>query len=216
MKDEQILAYFDGRGTAEIILRGREVAQSDRIAAVAFELGYTLHGRDVITRGQWRMIYLRDDSPDVRQRAQHTWDRLRAGGPLFPQVWPPGGTPPVPGRQIAPMEAASARQNMTAYETHGSRGLVIIASLLGIAFLVLAWVAREALGGAIALLVAAALMGGVAILTPRWMRSWYEYNRRKATHFDQQRSQQWGPLPPPAPPPSTGGNGWDGSGNNRS
>ncbi|WP_406469570.1 hypothetical protein OH738_23910 [Streptomyces hirsutus] len=207
MKDEKILAYFDGRGTVEIILRGREVAQGDRIAAVAFELGYTLHGRDVITRGQWRMIYLRDDSPDVRQRAQHTGDRLRAGGPLFPQVWPAGGTPPVPGRQIAPMEAASARQNMTAYETHGSRGLVIIASLLGIAFLVLAWVAREALGGAIALLAAAALMGVVAILTPRWMRNWYECNRQKVTRFDQQRSQQWGPPPPPAPPPSTGGNG---------
>ncbi|MFC5856611.1 hypothetical protein ACFPZI_34135 [Streptomyces chlorus] len=105
---------------------------------------------------------------------------------------------------------------MTAYETHGSRGLVIIAALLGIAFLVLAWVAREALGGAIALLVAGALMGVVATLTPRWMRSWYEYNRRKVTRFNQQRSQQWGPPPVPAPPPSTGGNGWDGPRNNGS
>ncbi|MFD0208429.1 hypothetical protein ACFVH9_04645 [Streptomyces hirsutus] len=212
MKDEQILAYFDGRGTVEITLRGREVAQGDRIAAIAFELGYTLHGREVITRGQWRMIYLRDDSPDVRQRAQHTGDRLRAGGPLFPQTRPPVGMPPVPGRQIAPMEAASARQNMTAYETHGSRGLVIIASFLGIAFLLLAWVVREALGGAIALLVAAALMGVVAILTPRWMRNWYEYNRQKVTRFNQQRSQQWGPPPPPAPPPPVRGDGRDSPG----
>ncbi|MEU1690586.1 hypothetical protein [Streptomyces hirsutus] len=216
MKDEQILAYFNGRGTAEIILRGREVVQSDRIAAIAFELGYTLHERDVVTRGQWRMTYLRDDFQGARQRAQHTADRLRAGGPLFPQTRTPAVVPPAPGRQIAPVEAASARQNMAAYETHGSRGLVIIAALLGIAFLVLAWVAREALGGAIALLVAAALMGVVAILTPRWMRSWYEYNRRKVTRFNQQRSQQWGPPPPPAPPPSTGWNGWDGPRSNGS
>ncbi|MGY0067890.1 hypothetical protein ACWZEH_13885 [Streptomyces sp. QTS137] len=109
----------------------------------------------------------------------------------------------MPGRQIAPMEAASARQNMAAYETHGSRGLVIIASLLGLAFLALAWAAREALGGTIALLVAAALMGGVAALTPRWMRNWYEYNRRKVTRFNQQRGSP--PPPPPAPPPSARG-----------
>jgi hypothetical protein len=216
MKDEQILAHFDGRGTAEITLRGREVAQSNRIAAMAFELGYKLHETDIVTRGQWRMLYLRDDSPDVRQRAQHTMDRLRAGGPLFPQAWAPGGVPPVPGRQIAPMEAASARRNMTAYETHGSRGLVIIAALLGIACLVLAWVAREALGGAVALLVMAVLLGLAAALIPRWMKSWYEYNRRKVIHFDQQRSQRSGPPPPPAPPPSIGGNGWDGPGGNGS
>ncbi|MGW0827457.1 hypothetical protein [Streptomyces sp. NPDC002845] len=215
-EDEQILAYFDGRGTAEITLRGREVAQSNRIAAVAFELGYRLHETEIVTRGQWRMIYLRDDSPDVRQRAQYTMDRLRAGGPLFPQTWAPVGMPPVPGRQIAPMEAASARRNMTAYETHGSRGLVIIAALLSIAFLVLAWVARDALGGAIALLVVAALLGVVAALIPSWMRSWYEYNRRKVTRFNQQRSQQWGPPAPPAPPPPVGGNGQDGPGGNGS
>ncbi|GAA5211486.1 hypothetical protein GCM10023323_43320 [Streptomyces thinghirensis] len=216
MKDEQILEYFDGRGTAEITLRGREVAQSNRIAAVAFELGYELHETDIVTRGQWRMIYLRDDSPDVRRRAQHTVDRLRAGGPLFPQVGAPAGMRPVPGRQIAPMEAASARRNMTAYETHGSRGLVIIAALLGTATLVLAWVAREALGGAVALLLVAALLGVVAALIPRWMRSWYEYNRRKVTRYDQQRSQRWGPPPPPAPPPPVGGNGWGGPGRNGS
>ncbi|MFC7984308.1 hypothetical protein [Streptomyces sp. NPDC057336] len=210
MKDEQILAYFDGRGTAEITLRGREVSQSNRIAAVAFELGYKLHETDIVTRGQWRLTYLRDDSPDVRQRAQRTMDRLRAGGPLFSHMSAPVGMPPVPGRQIAPMEAASARQNMTAYETHGARGLVVIAVLLGAAFLVLAWVARETIGGAVALLATAALLGVVAALTPRWMRSWYERNRRKVTRFDQQQSQRWGPPPPPAPPPPVRGNEWDG------
>lgn len=201
MKDEQILAYFDGRGTIEITLRGREVAQSNRIAAVAFELGYQLHETDIVTRGQWRLVYLRDDSPDVRQRARHTMDRLRAGGPLFSAMPAPAGVPPVPGRRIAPAEAASARQNMTAYETHGSRGLVVVAGFLSSACLVLAWVARESIEGAVALLLAAALLGVVAALTPRWMRNWYEYNRRKVTHFDRQRSQRWGPPPPPAPPP---------------
>ncbi|MFC8867598.1 hypothetical protein ACFUAC_08085 [Streptomyces sp. NPDC057148] len=210
MKVEQILAYFDGRGTAEITLRGREVSQSNTIAAVAYELGYKLHETDIVTRGQWRLTYLRDDSPDVRQRAQRTVDRLRAGGPLFSHMSAPAGMPPVPGRQIAPMEAASARQNMTAYETHGSRGLVVIAVLLSAAFLVLAWVARETIGGAVALLATAALLGVAAALTPRWMRSWYEHNRRKVTRFDQQQSQRWGPPPPPAPPPPVSGNEWDG------
>ncbi|MFD5803518.1 hypothetical protein [Streptomyces sp. NPDC127020] len=200
MKHEQIVAFFDGRGTAEITLRGVEVAQSNTIAAVAYELGYRLHATDIVTRSQWRLIYLRDDSPDVRRRAQHTMARLRAGGPVFPPSVP-AGMPPVPGRQIAPMEAVSARQNVTAYETHGSRGLVVIAGLLGAAFLVLAWVAREAIGGAVALLAAAALSAVVAVLIPRWMRNWYERNRRKVARFDWQRSRQWGPPPPPAPPP---------------
>ncbi|WP_432099607.1 hypothetical protein [Streptomyces sp. WAC 04229] len=215
MKHEQILAYFDGRGTAEITLRGREVAQSDEIVASAYELGYRLHEKDIVTRGQWRLTFLRDDSPEVRQRAQHTMDRLRTGGPLFSHSAPPG-VPSVPGRQIGPMEAASARQNMTAYETHGSRGLVVLAALLGAASLVLAWVARESVGGALALLAVAALLGVVAALIPRWMRNWYERNRRKAARFDQQRSQRWGPPPPPAPPPPArgdqqGGHGGGGS-----
>ncbi len=204
MNDEQILAYFDGRGTAEITLRGLEVAQSDRIAAIAFELGYKLHKTDIVTRGQWRMVYLRDDSPDVRQRAQNTLDRLRVGGPLLPEVWAPAGLPHVLGRPISPMEAASARRNMTAYETHGSRGLVIIAAVLSVAFLVLAWVARGALGGVIALVAAAALFGVAAPLIPRWMESWYRHNKQKVDRFNQQRSQQWGPPPPPPPP--AGGN----------
>lgn len=214
MKDEQILAYFDGRGTAEITLRGLEVAQSDKIAAIAFELGYKLHETDIVTRGQWRMTYLRDDSPDVRQRARNTLDRLRAGGPLLPEVWAPPGLPRVLGRPISPMEAASARRNMTAYETHGSRGLVIIAAILSIAFLMLAWVARGALAGVIALVAAAALFGVAAALIPRWMGSWYRHNKQKANRFNQQRSQQWGPPPPPPPP--AGGNMQAGPGGNGS
>lgn len=186
------------------------MAQSDRIAAVAFELGYRLHETDIVTRGHWRLTYLRDDSPDVRQRAQSTMDRLRAGGPLFSYAPARAGMPPVRGGQIAPMVAASARQNMTAYETHGSRGLVVIAALLSATSLVLAWVAREGVGGAVALLSAAVLLGVVAALTPRWMRSWYERNRRKVTRFDQQGSQRWGAPPPPAPPPPVRGNEWDG------
>ncbi|MFI5855008.1 hypothetical protein [Streptomyces parvulus] len=211
MKHEQILAYFDGRGTAEITLRGRETAQSDKIAAAAYELGYKLQERDIVTRGQWRLTFLRDDSPDVRQRAQHTMDRLRAGGPLFAHSAPAGMTS-VPGRQVGPMEAASARQNMTAYETHGSRGLVVIAAVLSAVFLVLAWVAREAIGGAVALLAVAALLGVIGALIPRWMRNWYERNLRKAVLFNQQQSQRWGPPPPPVPPPPIRRHDQDGPG----
>jgi predicted small integral membrane protein len=209
MRDEQILAYFDGRGTAEFTLRGRDVAQSDRIGAIAFELGYELHETDIVTRGQWRMVYLRNDSPDVRQRAQSTLDRLRAGGPLLSQAWAPGAVPRVLGSPITPVEAAAARRNVTAFETNGSRGLVIFVALLSIGFVALAWVARDSLGGAIALLVMAGLLAVVAALIPRLMRSWYERNQQRVARFSQQRSQQWGPPPPP--PPFNGG-GQDGSG----
>ena len=215
MKDEQILAYFDGRGTADITLRGRDLMESNKIAAIAFELGYELHEMVVVTRGQCRMIYFRDDSPDVRQRAQGTLDRLRAGGPLFvPQAWAPSGGMAHPaGRPVAPMEAAYARRNVTAYETHGSKGLVIFAALLSLGFLVLAWVARDSLGGAIALVVVAALLAVVAALIPRWMKSWYERNRQKVTQFNQQRSQRVGPPPPPPP---LGGGMQGGQGGNNS
>lgn len=214
MKDDQILAYFDGRGTADITLRGLDVAQSDRIAAIAFELGYELHSTDIVTRGQWRMVYLRNDSPEVRQRAQGTLDRLRVGGPLLSQAWAPGAMPRVLGSPITPVEAASARRNVTAYETNGSRGLAIFAALLSVGFLALAWAARGSLGGVIALLVVAALLAVVAALIPRWMRSWYERNQQKVARFSQQRSQQWGPPPPP--PPFGGGGMQDGPGGNGS
>ncbi|MGY0068787.1 hypothetical protein ACWZEH_18725 [Streptomyces sp. QTS137] len=83
LRDAEILVQFDGRGRAEFLLGGFEAMISDKIAAFASELGYELHEMDFVTRGQYRLIYFRDDSPDVRQRAQGTLDRLRAGGALF-------------------------------------------------------------------------------------------------------------------------------------
>ncbi|MFC7884907.1 ATP-binding protein [Streptomyces sp. NPDC057376] len=119
MKDEQILAYFDGRGTAEITLTGREVSQSNRIAAVAFELGYKLHETDIVTRGQWRLTYLRDDSPDVR----HTGDVVTVG---VTDSGRSGGTPSA--------TAAGA-------ECERGRGLLITDALAG------RWGTRRAGGG---------------------------------------------------------------------
>lgn len=216
MKNEQILEYFDGRGTVDFTLRGRDILQSDRIEAIAFELGYRLHERDIVTRGQWRLTYLRDDSPDVRRRVQVTLDRLRADGPLLAQAWPSAGTAGVPGRRITPMEVASVRQSMTTYEAQGARGLVIFSALLSSGCLGLAWVARDFPGRVLALVALAALLAVVAALTPRWMRGWYEHNRQKVDRFGRQRAQQWGPPPPPPSPPPLHGNRQDGpKGNDR-
>jgi hypothetical protein len=199
MTDAQILALFDGRGTVEITLRGREMAQNGKLAAIAHELGYKLHETDFVTRGQTRLRYLRDDSPEVRRRAQQTQDRLRAGGPLLP-VWGVPGAQPGATRPISAIEIASARRNVTAYETNnGAKGLVVFVALLSLGFFLLTWVQRDSPGAALALATAGVSLGVVATLTPRWMRQWYERNRRLVRLYDQQRSGRVGPPPPPPP-----------------
>ncbi|MEU2622132.1 hypothetical protein ABZ642_29080 [Streptomyces sp. NPDC007157] len=212
MKDEEILAHFDGRGTAEITLLGLDVLQNNKIAAVAYEMGYRLHSRDIVTQGQWHLVYLRDDSPDVRRRTQDTLNRLRSGGPLLPMVWPPATTPNGAVRPVTAEQAASARQGMAAYESHGSRGLVVIAALFGIGSLLLAWVARQVPAASVALLLGAVAMAVVAVLVPRWMKSWYERSRRLVDGFEQQRSRRWG-SPPPPPPSAPGAGPADPAGN---
>lgn len=192
MKDEEILAHFDGRGRVEITLRGLDVGQGDKITAFAFELGYKLHEAIGVTRGQWRMVYLRDDSPDVRQRAQGTRDRLRTGGPIFSQPWMQAGTPPGIGRPVSPIEAAAARRNASAYETHGAKGIVVFVALLSVGCFALAWALRDTVGTFLGCLGLGVLLAAGAAFTPRLMRVWYERNRAVVTRFGQQQSSPGG------------------------
>ncbi|MFJ6566800.1 hypothetical protein ACIQNU_05235 [Streptomyces sp. NPDC091292] len=197
MKDQEILAGFNGQGTAEFTLRGPDVAQSDRITAIGFELGYDLREAICVTRGQWRMIYVRNDSPEVRLRVQGAVERMRAGGPLLPQVWGAVGAPHGGRRLITATEAASARRSITAYETHGATSVVVLVALLSLGCFVLVWVRRDVPGPAVGLAVVGAALAATALLTPRLMKRWYERNRQTVARFEQARNQQWGPPPPP-------------------
>ncbi|WP_406171102.1 hypothetical protein [Streptomyces sp. NBC_00996] len=83
MKDAEITGRFDGRGRAEFVLGGLQGMDADQITAIAYEFGYDLGETEFVSRSAYRMIYVRNDSPEVRRRAQQTHHRLRAGGPLL-------------------------------------------------------------------------------------------------------------------------------------
>ncbi|MFE2809603.1 hypothetical protein ACFXGG_04015 [Streptomyces nigra] len=93
----EILGHFDGRGRVEITLRGLRVARAGRVGAIAYELGYALHSRDVRSKNVVRLHFVRDDDPLARRRAEETRARVSAGGP---PLWPEGarrpGPPPPP------------------------------------------------------------------------------------------------------------------------
>ncbi|MGW4377245.1 hypothetical protein ACWEJ7_26720 [Streptomyces albidoflavus] len=204
MKDEELFALFNGRGSAEIILRGLDIAQGDRITAVGFELGYDLREAVCVTRGQWRMIYVRNDTPEARLRVQGTLDRMRANIPVLPQVRSAAATANNATRLVTAEEAASRRRSITAYEKHGSASAIALLLLLGFGCLILAWLRRDHLGPASALAVVGSLLVVLACLTPGLMRRRYERNQRLVTWFEQSRTDLLRPPPPPPPPPDPG------------
>lgn len=200
MKDTEILAHFDGRGTAEFRLGGLEAGQSDLITAIGFECGYDLRETEVLSRSTMRLLFVRDDSPTARQRAGQTRDRLRAGGPLLPQ-WTIPGTTPGTVMSLTATDMASKRRGVSAYEANGIRGLVVFAAVLSLGCFTLAWKLRDSPTTVLALMlvVVGAALGVAAGLIPRWTKQWYEKNRQLVDLYDQQRSGQVGP-PPPTPP----------------
>ncbi|MFC7262204.1 hypothetical protein [Streptomyces lutosisoli] len=200
MKDAEIIAYFDGRGRAEFLLGGLQVMDGDKITAIAYEFGYDLRESEAVSRGSYRMIYVRNDSPEVRRRAQQTLDRLRAGGPLL-SVWVGPGAKPGEAWPISAIEMASMRRGIDAYESHGVRGFAVFVGLLSLGCFGLAWAHRDMPGAALAVVVMLGIpLAVTAALTPRWMKRWHEKNRRLVQLYDQQRSGRVGP-PPPLPPP---------------
>ncbi|MCX4548549.1 hypothetical protein [Streptomyces sp. NBC_01500] len=204
MEDDEIIALFDGRGCADFTLTGGDVAQSDKIGAIGFELGYDLGESVCVTRGQWRMVYVRNDSPEVRQRAHATVARLRAGGPLLPGTWGAPGPLDAAGRPISAVEVASARRSVGAYEANGAKGFVVFAALISLACLVIAWLQRDTSATAYPLMVVGVFFAVTAAFIPRWLRRWYERNREMVSRFEQGRILR-GDVPPPPPPPLAGG-----------
>ncbi|MFJ3710779.1 hypothetical protein [Streptomyces sp. NPDC090053] len=205
MKDEEIIAYFDGRGCVDITLRGRDLVQSDKISAIGFELGYDLSDSICVTRGQWRMVYVRNDSPEVRQRVHETSIRLHAGEPILSGAWGAPGLFNAAGGSISAVEAASARRNVVAYEANKMRGFVAFAVFLSLAFLVIAWLQHSRPGVAYPLMLVGILLAVSAAFIPRWYRRWGERNRQIVARFDQGRILRGDVLPPPPPPPLSDG-----------
>ncbi|MGW2651534.1 hypothetical protein ACWC2T_43345 [Streptomyces sp. NPDC001393] len=197
MKDAEILAHFDGRGQAEFLLGGFEGRQSDQITAIGYELGYDLQTTEMPSKSTIRLIFVRNDSPTARLRAQQSQDRLRAGGPLL-QTWVPSTAQPEASMPVTGAEMASKRRGLAAYEANGSKKFTALIAVLSIGSFVLAWVLRDRPGAALAVVVVLAIpLAVTAVLTPKWMKGWYENNRRLVDLYDQQRAGQVGPPPPP-------------------
>jgi hypothetical protein len=208
MKDPEILSRFDGRGHVEFLLGGFEGSQSNKITAIGFEFGYDLQVTEMPSKSTIRLVFVRNDSPTARQRAQQTQDRLGAGGPLLP-TWDAPAARPGTTRPVTAEEMTSARRGVTAYEANGTKRFALVVALLSLGCFVVAGMLRDRPGAALAVLVVFAIpLAVTAALIPRWMKRWYEKNRRLVDLYDQQRIGQLGPPPPPPGPsdrhPGTG------------
>ncbi|MGW7407360.1 hypothetical protein ACWGI9_27200 [Streptomyces sp. NPDC054833] len=199
MKDAEILALFDGRGRAEFLLGGFEGRHSNRITAIGYELGYDLQATEMPSKSTMRLIFVRNDSPTARLRAQQAQGRLRAGGPLL-QTWAAPAAQPGTTVPVTAVDMASTRRGLAAYEANGVKGLAVFIGLLSLGCFLLAWALRDKPGAALAMVVLGIPLAVAAALIPRWTKRWYEKNRRLVDLYDQQRAGQVGP-PPPAPPP---------------
>lgn len=211
MQDSDILSYFDGRPKVHILLSAFQISAGDRIAAIAYELGYRQTSAGPASRTTYRMVFARDDSPDVQRRARSTMDRLRRGGPVLPLL------PVIPhaGIETAPIKVASARRNVAAYESSSVKGLASAVGFVGLGAVLAALALRGRPAAVIALLVIAAALLGTAVATPALMKRWYERNKRVVGNFNRARAAERGtgpPSPPPLPPGAPGGESAGGGG----
>ncbi|MFI7294081.1 hypothetical protein [Streptomyces sp. NPDC050121] len=102
MRDEEIIAHFDGRGRVELRTRA---SRKRRIEEITHALGYRLLATHNLGRGRIGLHFVRDDGPLARRRAEQTIERLRAGGPVLPEfveVPPPPPAPPPLPPSVAP------------------------------------------------------------------------------------------------------------------
>ncbi|MFE1455930.1 hypothetical protein ACFW7K_13200 [Streptomyces sp. NPDC058735] len=96
MKDDEVVARFDGRGRVELLLGRLENVFQRNIGQIAHAFGYRLLSTEIIGRARIRYLYQRDDSPPARRRAELTIARLHAGGSVLPASDPPPPPPPAP------------------------------------------------------------------------------------------------------------------------
>lgn len=204
MQDSEILPYFDGRPSADMLLSAFQTSAGDRITAIAYELGYHQASAGPTSRTTYRMVFSRDDSPDARRRAAATMSRLRGGGLVLPAL-PSSSQAP---HQVNPVAAAAARRNVAAYESSSSKGLAFIVGLVGLGAVLAAIALRDRPHAAIALFVIALVLFAIALATPTLMKHWYERNRKIEADFNAARAAECGTPPPPPPGcPGQGGSG---------
>lgn len=203
MQDSEILPYFNGRPTADMLLSAFQISAGDRITAIAYELGYHQASSGPASRTTYRMVFSRDDSPDARRRAEATIIRLRGGDPVLPAL----SSSAQALHQVNPVAAAAARRNVAAYESSSSKGLAFIVALVGLGAVSAAVALRDRPGAAIALFVIALVLFATALATPTLMERWYERNREIEADFNAARAAERGTPPPRPGSPGQGGGG---------
>jgi hypothetical protein len=95
----------------------------------------------------------------------------------------------------------SARRGVTTYEANGSKRFALFVALLSLGCFIVAGVLRDRPGAALAVLLVFAIpLAVTAVFIPRWMKRWYEKNRRLVDLHNRQRIGQVRPPPPPGSP----------------
>ncbi|MCB5908200.1 hypothetical protein [Streptomyces pinistramenti] len=200
MNDETAAAEFDGRPTVRLVFTGFGSIHADRITWIGTELGYALSAEEPYGRGQRRLIFVRDDSPASRQRAQATLARVQAAGTwsAVTQPWP--GPVLFDPSLIHPERAARARRDTKAYEGWHPAQLVGLCCIAAAGLFTLAWAARETVPAVVGSCLVGILFLAGAALGPRYTRKWHQKNLQLLEDFRRQQAAQF-PVPPPPPPP---------------
>ncbi|MFF2923228.1 hypothetical protein ACFVTP_12630 [Streptomyces celluloflavus] len=204
MNDETVAEKFDGRLTVEIVFTGFGSIRADRVTWIGTEMGYALSADEPYGRGQRRLIFVRDDSPASRQRAQATLSRVQAASTwsAVTQPWP--GPVPIDPSLIHPERAARAQRNIKAYKGWHPAQLISLCCVAAAGFFTLAWSAREAAPAAAGSCLVGILCLVGAALGPRYTRNWHQKNLQLLEDFRRQQAGQF-PVPPPSPPPPPAG-----------
>lgn len=201
MNDEGIAARFDGRASVEFILTGFESHQADHITWIATELGYALSAAERYGRGQFRVSYMRDDSPASRQRAQAAMARVQAAGSwlaVTTSPWSPAQA--ADPSLITPLRAALAARSVKSYNDLPAAQVPIVFVIFAAGFFALTWAVRELVPVSVGFCLMGVLCLTGAVLGPRHRRNRHEANLRLLESFRRQQAARFW-VRPPAPPP---------------
>ncbi|WBB59109.1 hypothetical protein O7599_26415 [Streptomyces sp. WMMC500] len=196
MNDGEVIAYFDGRPTAEITIHS--AWDVPRMADMAYEFGYVLC-RVFHWRSTTRLVFERDDTDHARRRAVWSLNYYRAYG-RWGRQQPQFQLPSYMGRRVEPLDAARARYALALFRNKVWHVRLAISGAALIAVVV--WHYRDS----VAVVVPVALAGGslmlVAGISP-WLPSkrLRRYEQTVKT-FELQQAVERGFIPPP--PPSNG------------
>lgn len=196
MNDGEVIAYFDGRPTADITIHA--VWDIPRIADMAYEFGYVLC-RAFHWQSATRLIFERDDTDHARRRAEWSVNYYRAYG-RWGRQQPQFQLPGYMGRRIEPLEAARARYALALFRNKAWS--VRIAALGAALIAIIVWGFRDNAAVVIPVVLAGGSLVLAAGVSP-WLPSkrLRRYEQTVET-FELQQAVERGFSPPP--PPCTG------------